>query len=47
MAESMELVFVIAQTPMRFSLGAVFPVSEPSPNVELRKNSVPPLSLDA
>jgi len=46
-AELIELVFVIAQTPIRFSLGAKFPVSDPSPRVELRKNSVPPLSVRA
>ena len=45
--ESSELVLVIAHTPIRFSLGAKFPVSEPSPNVELRKYSVPPLPASA
>ena len=46
-AALIELVLVTAQTPMRFSLGAKFPVSEPSPSVELRKNSVPPLAVEA
>src|SRR6476619_438440 len=47
LAESIELVLVSAHTPMRFSLAAVLPVSDPSPSVELRKNSVPPLAFDA